>query len=192
MESQLTEEQIKSNQTKKLLLYFAMISMVMMFAGITSAVVVSSSRKDWLQDFQMPSTFWWSTLIIIISSVTFHAAWKFVKKNQHKKSTIQLLATFLLALGFVWLQFYGFEQIVKSGYYFTGSYSNITTTFIYIVVLLHLIHLAGGLLALIVVIINHLRQKYTPVKNIGMELALIFWHFLGILWILLFLFLYFN
>ncbi len=187
----LTEEQIKKNQTKKLLLYFSMVSMVMMFAGITSAVVVSSSRKDWLADFQFPASFWVSTLVILISSVTFQAAWHLVKKNKQSLATGQLFLTFLLAIAFFLLQLYGFQEIVNSGFYFTGSFSNVTTTFIYVVVILHLVHLLAGFIALTVIIINQLRKKYTPVQHIGIELGVIFWHFLGLLWLLLFLFLNF-
>lgn len=191
METPLNEIQLKSNQTKKLLLYFAMISMVMMFAGLTSAVIVSSSRRDWLQDFTLPSGFWWSTLVIIISSFTFHFAWKAVQKSNRKVTTQLLLVTLTLALAFVFLQFHGFNQIIASGFYFTGSNSTITTSFIYMIVLLHLLHLAGGVIAILIIIYNHFKQKYNATQHIGIELGSIFWHFLGILWILLFLFLYF-
>jgi cytochrome c oxidase subunit 3 len=191
METPLNEIQQKNNQTKKLLLYFAMISMVMMFAGLTSAVIVSSSRKDWLQDFTLPSAFWWSTLVIIISSFTFHFAWKGIQKGKREITTQLLLVTLALALTFILLQFQGFNQIIANGFYFTGSNSSITTSFIYMIVLLHLLHLAGGVIAILVIIYNHFKQKYNTTQHIGIELGSIFWHFLGILWILLFLFLYF-
>lgn len=191
METNTNEIQLRNNQTKKLLLYFAMISMVMMFAGLTSAVIVSSSRRDWLQDFTLPSGFWWSTLVIIISSFTFHFAWKAIQKSNRGLTTQLLLATLVLALTFVFLQFHGFNQIIASGFYFTGSNSTITTSFIYMIVLLHLLHLAGGVLAMLIIIYNHFKQKYNATQHIGIELGTIFWHFLGILWILLFLFLYF-
>ncbi|MFN3908805.1 MAG: heme-copper oxidase subunit III [Flavobacterium sp.] len=191
METPLNEIQLRNNQTKKLLLYFAMISMVMMFAGLTSAVIVSSSRRDWLQDFTLPSAFWWSTLVIIISSFTFHFAWKGIQKSNRGITTQLLLLTLALALAFVLLQFQGFNQIIANGFYFTGSNSTITTSFIYMIVLLHLLHLAGGVIAILIIIYNHFKQKYNATQHIGIELGSIFWHFLGILWILLFLFLYF-
>jgi len=191
METPLNEIQIRNNQTKKLLLYFAMISMVMMFAGLTSAVIVSSSRRDWLQDFTLPSAFWWSTLVIIISSFTFHFAWKGIQKGNRGITTQLLLLTLALALAFVLLQFQGFNQIIANGFYFTGSNSTITTSFVYMIVLLHLLHLAGGVIAILIIIYNHFKQKYNTTQHIGIELGSIFWHFLGILWILLFLFLYF-
>jgi cytochrome c oxidase subunit 3 len=98
-----------------------------------------------------------------------------------------------LALGivFVDLQFRSFSEIIASGYYFTGSESTITTSFIYVVVLLHLAHLTAGLIVLLVVIYNHFKQRYKKGQMLGIELGATFWHFLDALWIYLFVFLYF-
>ncbi|MBN8565400.1 MAG: cytochrome c oxidase subunit 3 [Flavobacteriales bacterium] len=178
-------------QSYKLLLWFAMISMVMMFAGLTSAYVVSTSRKDWLKEFDMPIAFVWSTILIIISSVTIHLALSFIKKNDKAKTSLLLWVTLLLGIGFVFTQFLGFGQIIENGYFFTGSESNVTTSFLYIIVIMHLAHLFGGLIALLIVIYNHYKQKYNSTQTLGIELAAMFWHFLDFLWILLFLFFYF-
>jgi len=102
-----------------------------------------------------------------------------------------LVGTFLLGAVFVWLQFIGFSQIIANGYFFTGSESTITTSFIYLVVLMHLAHVFAGLIAILVVIYNHFKQKYNNGKTLGIELAATFWHFVDVLWIYLFLFLYF-
>lgn len=182
------EHQQRKAQSYKLLLWFAMISMVMMFAGLTSAYVVSSSRKDWLQDFTMPSAFYISSLMIILSSITFWWARKEMKKGIRSTTTYALLITLALGIAFVYLQFAGFGQIIDAGYFFTGSESTVTTSFLYVVVILHLAHLFGGMIALLVVIYNHFKQKYNATQTLGIELAELFWHFLGILWILLFLF----
>jgi cytochrome c oxidase subunit 3 len=101
------------------------------------------------------------------------------------------LATLALGISFVVLQFVGFGQIVANGYYFTGSASSITTTFLYIVVLVHLIHLAGGMISLLIIIYNHFKQKYNSTQTLGIELGAMYWHFLDFLWVYLFLFLYF-
>ena len=185
------EHSNRKGQSYQLLLWFAMISMVMMFAGLTSAYVVSSSRKDWLIDFEMPNAFILSTLAIILSSITFHLAGKAIKQNNRKLTSIWLFATLGLGVLFVVLQFLGFNQIIENGYFFTGSESNVTTSFLYIVVILHLAHLFGGLIALLIIIYNHFKQKYNSTQSLGIELGAMFWHFLDILWILLFLFFYF-
>ncbi len=186
-----TEYELRSARSYKLLLLFAMISMTMMFAGITSAFVVSKSRADWLKDFQLPNAFYWSTLLIIFSSVTFHLAKKAIKKDDINTTTKYLLVTLASGIGFVVLQFVGFGQIVANGYYFTGAASSITTTFLYIVTVVHLLHLAGGLISLLIIIYNHFKQKYNSTQTLGIELGAMYWHFLDILWVYLFLFLYF-
>lgn len=191
MEMTVQEHSERKGQSYKLLLWFAMISMVMMFAGLTSAYVVSTSRKDWLKDFEMPFAFVLSTLVILLSSFTFHLAGKSIKVNNRSLTTTWLLTTFGLGILFVILQFQGFNQIIENGYFFTGSESNVTTSFLYIIVILHLAHLFGGLIALIIVIYNHFKQKYNSTQTLGIELGAMFWHFLDILWILLFLFFYF-
>ena len=185
------EHKSRSDRSYKLLLLFAMISMIMMFAGLTSAFVVSKSRADWLKDFQLPTAFFYSTVVIIGCSVTFHLAKKAIQKDNQQATTSFLLATLALGILFVVLQFVGFGQVVAQGYYFTGSESSITTTFLYIVTLVHLLHLAGGIISLLIIIYNHFKQKYNSTQTIGIELGAMYWHFLDILWVLLFLFLYF-
>ena len=185
------EYQSRTARSYKLLLLFAMISMTMMFAGLTSAFVVSKSRADWLKDFQLPTAFYFSTAVIIGCSLTFHFAKKAVQKNNRSATTTFLLATFALGIGFVILQFVGFGQIVANGFYFTGAESSITTTFLYIVTVVHLAHLAGGLISLLIIIYNHFKQKYNSTQTLGIELGAMYWHFLDLLWVYLFLFLYF-
>ena len=181
----------RSDRSYKLILLFAMVSMTMMFAGLTSAFVVSKSRVDWLKDFQLPLPFFFSTVVIIGCSLTFHLAKKAIQKDQRTAVTSYLLATLALGILFVLLQFAGFGEIVARGYYFTGSASSITTTFLYVVTVVHLVHLAGGLISLLIVIYNHFKQKYNSSQTLGIELGAMYWHFLDLLWVYLFLFLYF-
>jgi cytochrome c oxidase subunit 3 len=187
----INEHKERTSRSYKLILLFAMVSMFMMFAGLTSAFVVSKSRADWLKDFQIPTAFYLSTAVILSCSVTFHLAKKAVQKNNRNATTSFLLATLALGIGFVILQFVGFRQIVDSGYYFTGSASSITSTFLYVVTILHLAHLAGGLISLLIIIYNHFKQKYNSTQTLGIELGAMYWHFLDFLWVYLFLFLYF-
>jgi cytochrome c oxidase subunit 3 len=189
----MTSEEYKARTARsyKLILLFAMISMTMMFAGLTSAFVVSKSRADWLKDFQLPTAFFFSTAVIIACSVTFHLAKKAIQKDNRGATTSFLLATLALGILFVMLQFVGFGQIVDAGYYFTGSESTITTTFLYVITVAHLAHLAGGLISLLIIIYNHFKQKYNSTQTLGIELGAMYWHFLDLLWVYLFLFLFF-
>ena len=191
MSSSINEIKERNARSYKLILLFAMVSMFMMFAGLTSAFVVSKSRADWIDNFQLPSAFYFSTAAIIGCSITFHLAKKAIQKNNRNATTSFLLATFALGIVFVILQFVGFRQIVDSGYFFTGSASSITTTFLYIVTIVHLAHLAGGMISLLIIIYNHFKQKYNSTQTLGIELGAMYWHFLDFLWIYLFLFLYF-
>ena len=181
----------KVARAKKMMLWFGIISMVMMFAGLTSAYVVSKNRPDLISGFELPQSLYWSTMVIILSSITFIFAKKSIEKDNRKNGTMFLLATLLLGIIFVILQFQSFAEIISAGYYFTGSESTITTSFIYVVVLVHLAHLLAGLIVLLVVIYNHFKQRYHSGQMLGLELGATFWHFLDILWVYLFLFLYF-
>lgn len=185
------EEKERSDRSKKLLLLFGILSMFMMFAGLTSAYIVSASRKDWVHEMILPSAFTFSTIVIVMSSVTMHFAKLAIKRDDRKNTTLFLLGTLVLGLVFVFLQFEGFHQIIEMGYFFTGSASTITTTFLYMLVILHMVHLFAGVISLLIIIYNHFKQKYNSSQTIGIELGAMFWHFLDLLWIFLFLFLYF-
>lgn len=191
MEMSLKEHNERNARSKKMLLWFAMISMFMMFAGLTSAYVVSSSRPDWVNNFVLPKAFIISTLIIVASSITFHMAKLTMKKGNREATTMWLLTTLVLGVGFVFAQFYGFREIIESGFFFTGPESTVTTSFVYIVTVVHMAHLFAGLIVLLVVIYNHFKQKYSASQTLGIELGAMFWHFLDILWVYLFLFFYF-
>lgn len=188
--TQGTKEE-KLNRAKKMMLWFGIISLVMSFAGWTSAFVVSSSRPDWLKDFKLPNAFIISTIVIVISSLTFLLAKKALKNANSKAAMTWLVLTFLLGLLFIYNQFSGFQQIIDLGYNFTGPTSNVTMSYIYLIAIVHILHVVVGLFCLLVVIYNHFKQKYTSTNMLGFELAATFWHFIDILWVYLFLFLYF-
>jgi cytochrome c oxidase subunit III len=185
----LSEEE-KIIRSKKMLLWFAIISMIMVFAGLTSAYIVSKSRPDW-KSLELPSSFYISTGVILFSSVTFHFAKKAIQKDNRSATTQMLLATLLLGILFVYFQINGFQQLLSIGLYPTGPTSSVTTSFLWLFVVVHFLHLAGGIISLLTVIYNHFKQKYNSTQTLGIELGAIFWHFLDFLWLYLFLFLYF-
>ncbi len=196
---------LKVSKAKKMMLWFGMISITMTFAGLTSAFIVSSSRPDWLDSFVLPNWFTISTVSIVFSSIFFQLAKfrldKYVRVSlpeniniyiERNNVNILLVLTILTAIVFIVSQFLGFNEIISLGYYFTGPESSVTTSYIYILVFLHLAHLFAGMIVLTVVISKFNKQKYEKNK-LGFELALIFWHFLGALWIYLFFFMkYFS
>ena len=203
--SNLESLQVKNNKAKKMMLWFGMISITMTFAGLTSAFIVSSSRPDWLESFVLPGWFTLSTISILLSSLFFQLA-KF-KLDQYirvslpeniniylEKNNVNIFLglTILSAIIFIVSQFLGFDEIISQGYYFTGPESSVTTSYIYVLVFVHLAHLFAGIIVLTVVTTRFNRKKYEKNK-LGFEMALIFWHFLGALWIYLFFFIkYFS
>ena len=195
--------EVKISKAKKMMLWFGMISITMTFAGLTSAFIVSSSRPDWLDSFVLPNWFTMSTVSIVLSSLFFQLAKfrldKYIRVSLPENINIYiernnvnslLVLTILTAVIFVVSQFLGFNEIISQGYYFTGPESSVTTSYVYILVFLHLAHLFAGMIVLTVVITKFNKQKYEKNK-LGFELALIFWHFLGALWIYLFFFIKF-
>lgn len=185
MKDSLTE---KNKRAKKMMLWFGMISMSMTFAGLTSAYVVSSSRSDWIEQIDLPFAFTISTFLLLLSSGTFYLALKNIKETLLKRAQTLLLITLVLALVFIYFQFQGFREIIEQGYYFTGAESSITTSYLYVLVLLHLAHLIAGIVIVLIVFYNSFREKYSKANTLGFELAVTFWHFLDILWLYLFLF----
>lgn len=181
----------KTGRAKKMMLWFGIISLVMSFAGWTSAFIVSSSRPDWLKDFQLPNAFIISTVVIVASSVSFLLAKQALKKDNRTGTMLWLVVTLVLGVVFIYNQFAGFQQIIELGYNFTGPTSNVTMSYVYVIAVMHILHVVAGLICLLVVIYNHFKQKYSSSNMLGFELAATFWHFVDILWVYLFLFLYF-
>ena len=190
-EQQLQEELTTAKKiSAKPMLWVSMISMVMFFAGLTSAYVISMKRDDWVS-FDLPQAFYVSTFLIVASSVSLFFSQNFLKNNKRQLSLLFVVITLLLGIGFVWQQYVGFNQLKSIGLFFTGPESTVSTSFIIGITFLHVLHLLAGVLVLLVVIYNHFKYKYKSDNMLGFELGEIFWHFVDILWIYLFFFFYF-
>ena len=187
LEKELTAGRKKS---AKPMLWVSMISMVMFFAGLTSAYVISMRRDDWVT-FDLPDAFYMSTILIILSSITISMSQRFIKKGKRELSIVLLIITFLLGIAFVWQQYAGFEDLRNSGLFFTGPTSTVSTSFIIGISLMHAFHVFAGIIVLLVVIYNHFKYRYKSDDLLGFELGAIFWHFVDVLWIYLFFFFYF-
>ena len=181
----------KQQRAKKMMLWFGIISLVMGFAGWTSAYIVSSKRKDWVASIELPSAFWLSTAVIVLSSLTYILARFALKSRKILLASRFSLITLALGIVFVFIQFNGFNQMVSAGYYFTGPTSSIKMSYIFLIAFVHLVHLFAGLISLTVVNYKLFRSKYSPENRLGFELGETFWHFLGVLWVYLVLFMFF-
>lgn len=189
-EQRNNEEFIAKKKSRKPLLFISMLSMTMMFVGLSSAYIVSknSSASIWTE-ITLPPAFLQATISIVLSSVLVYLATQKAKSGEFKKTTGLMLGGLLLGIVFTILQFVGFGQLVDLGHFAAGEQSSAATSYIYAIVLLHLAHMAGALISLIVVCIRLNLNKYTKDNMLGIELAGMFWHFLGFLWLYLYIFL---
>jgi cytochrome c oxidase subunit 3 len=181
----------KNARAKKMMLWFGMVSLLMGFAGWTSAYIVSSSREDWASDVALPQAFLYSTIVIILSSISYILAKKAVQKGQSRNATLFLWATLVLGVIFVALQFTGFSQMVAQGYYFTGPTSSIKVSYVFLIAMVHIVHVVAGMISLLVVLYNQSKGKYSREDYLGLTLGATFWHFLDLLWVYLVLFMTF-
>ncbi len=170
--------------TAKILLWIAMASMVMLFAGLTSAYIVRKNEGNWIE-FSLPKMFTISTITIIISSFIIQYAVYAIKKNLLNQVKIAVVTTLVLGIVFVFMQFYAWTVMVNNGIHFVGNPSG---SFIYVLSGMHILHLAGGIISMIVISVKSILEKYSPKNYLGLQLGAIFWHFLDILWVYLFVF----
>lgn len=186
--TQLDEETLHKKRTRKPLMIVGMVSIVMLFAGLTSAYIVRQADGNWLT-FDLPMPFFISTLLIVASSVSLWWAGRSAKKNDFQGITRGLGLTLLLAIGFIVSQFLGYNSLIDNELYFVNT--NVSVSFLYIITFAHLLHLLGGVIALLVSWAKSLKQKYNSENKLGLELTSMYWHFLDGLWIYLLLFLLF-
>lgn len=180
-------QEYKRKRVAKPLLWFAMMSIVMLFAGLTSAVIVRKGDGNWMQ-FELPETFLYSTIVIALSSITLIWANLSAKKDKFEVVKMGVGVTFVLGILFVVLQFMGYSQLVEREIFFTGTSQYASGSYLYIVSWVHLLHLVGGMISLAVVLFNAFRKKYSSKNLLGLQVSSTYWHFMGGIWIYLFIF----
>ncbi len=178
---------LKREKTFKQMLYFALVSLTMSFAGLTSAYIISRKREDWVS-FDLPKIFYISTLLILLSSVSFYFAKKAMQKENKAKTASLLITSLILGITFVICQYQGYLALTKAGLFFTGEQSNVASSLFDIVAFAHVTHVIIGLVVILVLLYNNAKEKYNATDMLGIKLGEIFWHFLGGLWLFLFLF----
>ena len=188
--TQGTDKQKKA-RSKKMMVVFLLFSLFMGFAGLTSAYLVSQKREDWLSTIELPKAFLYSTLVIALSSATYILAQRLLRKGEMQKTLFLLFGTLSLGIVFIVLQFNGFQELIGEGNFLTGPSANIKSSFIYVIAFAHIVHVVAGLISLGWVTTKQYLRKYTSEDHLGFQLGAIFWHFLGGLWLYLYLFMYF-
>jgi cytochrome c oxidase subunit III len=169
----------------KFTLWVAIGSILMMFAGLTSAYIVKRNQANW-QTFNLPIAFWYSTLIILLSSFTIMMALKSFKERAMSRYRMLMVATMVLGTLFIVLQVVGFQQLWAKGITLQG---NVSYSFLYVIVGLHGLHVVGGVIALIVMSLMAFSRKTRNYSAVPVELMSTYWHFVDILWLYLLVFL---
>lgn len=184
MNSAVTEQR-KKIHPHKFTMWVAIASIIMMFAGLTSAYIVKRDQPGWTS-FTMPMLFWYSTAVLLVSSLTIQLSLKYFKERAMIKYRRMLTVTFLLGVLFIVMQILGFKQLWNTGIQLNGSGAG---QFMYIIFGLHAIHVLGGVITLLVLFLKGMSRSTIKSYNaVPIEVASTYWHFVDILWVYLFIF----
>ena len=171
----------------KFTLWVAIGSIVMMFAALTSAYIVKKSQANWLE-FDLPGIFWYSTATILLSSVTIHLALKAFKAREMGRYRLLITITAVLGVLFISLQYLGFRDLEARNIALVGPKSNSAASFLLVITGLHMVHVLGGVIALLVIFFRAYSARMKNYSPLPIELAATYWHFVDVLWIYLFIF----
>jgi cytochrome c oxidase subunit 3 len=171
----------------KFTLWVAMGSIVMMFAGLTSAYIVKKNQSNWLE-FNLPIIFWYSTGIILLSSLTIQLAAKSFKAREMGKYRTLITLTAVLGLVFLAMQVWGFMDLESRDIALTGSKSNSAASFLLVITGLHMLHVLGGVIAIFIIFARAYASRVKNYSSLPIEMAATYWHFVDVLWIYLFIF----
>jgi cytochrome c oxidase subunit 3 len=173
------------------MLWLLIVSIVMMFAAFTSAYIVRREEGNWLE-FDLPAILLINTVVLVVSSACMQWAYMAAKKDNLNQVKIALVLTIVAGTAFLIGQWEGWGELVRNNVYFGGATANPSGSFLYVLTGVHAFHLVTGLIFLIIVVISAFRYRVHS-KNLNrIELCTIYWHFLGALWIYLYVFLVLN
>ena len=182
-------EETLSVNPRKFILWLFIVSILMLFASFTSAYLVRRAEGNWLE-FTVPVVFGYSTVVLVLSSITMHLAYLAAKKDNFNALRIAISITFALGLAFLYMQFQGWIELVRNNVFFVG---NPAGSFIYVFTGMHAFHLISGLLGLVFALVAAFRLRIHAKSLEQVQIAATYWHFLDILWIYLYFFLlYFH
>jgi len=176
--------QQKKIHPHKFTMWVAIGSILMMFAGLTSAFIVKSNQTGWTP-VVMPKIFWISAAAIVLSSITVQMALRSFRQREMNQYRLLIGLTCILGIVFVLLQWAGFQQLWAQKISFKGSGAG---QFLYVIFGLHALHVIGGVVALMVMFIKAFVGKIKLYSSVPVEVVATYWHFVDILWIYLLVF----
>lgn len=181
-------KQRKKIHPHKFTLWVAIASIIMMFAGLTSAYIVKGSMPGWVS-VTLPKLFYISTAVMLLSSFTMQMAVKSFRERNMRQYRSFITATTVLGAAFVIMQIIAFRQLYAAGVKMEGSNAG---QFLYIIFGLHAVHVIGGVIALLVMFLKAFSSKFRSYNPIPVEVAATYWHFVDLLWVYLFVFFLFK
>lgn len=192
-----TQPQIMENQ--RLLLWCFMVASILSFGALTSAYIIRIAQGNWLK-FEIPGIFTANCLVVIASSACMIYAYQMAKTDELERLKYSLWATFAFGVLFLILQVMGWNQLNSHDIYFSPKRSDngdltplISGSFFFAITAVHFVHIIAGLIFLLIVIVKAYKWQVHKKNMLTLSLASTFWHFVGILWIYLYLFLkYWN
>lgn len=175
--------------------WLLIVASVMLFLAFGSAYLVHKgdgmANNAWLE-FELPVQFWISAIIVAVSSVFMQLAYKAAKNDDVYRIPALLTITLICGIGFCISQFFGWLNLIDRGLYLSNKEAGeISASFIYVISAVHFLHIIGGLVLLTVGIVRASTLKIHKKNLVFINICKTYWHFLGLLWILLILFLYF-
>lgn len=188
MMATVSDQQRKRIHPHMFSLWVGMASILMMFAGFTSAYIVKrSDGNNWLE-FTLPPVFWYSTAVILLSSLTIYLATKAFKDRNMARYRTLITITAALGVLFAVLQWSGFEYLQSHGVQLIGSNSNASASFLGVITGVHILHVLGGVVVLIVMFVRAFNSRTKNYSSVPIEVASTYWHFVDAIWIYLFVF----
>jgi cytochrome c oxidase subunit III len=184
LELNLVVDQKNKIHPHKFILWVAIGSIIMMFAGLTSAYIVKREQPGWTS-YTTPIAFYYSSAVMLISSLTIFLAGKSFRERRMVRYKKMVLATTILGLVFILLQWLGFRHLWVTGTTLHGSGAG---QFFYIIAGLHAAHVLGGIIALLTLYVRARNARIRSYNVVPVDVVSTYWHFVDLLWIYLFIF----
>lgn len=177
---------------KKFSLWLLCLGILMLFAGLTSAYIVRRGDGNWF-DFALPNVFLYSTILVLLSSASMIFAFRSAKSDNLAGVKIGLFTTIILGIGFVISQYYGWKAMATDDLHFVDPKNGdrVSASFLIAIAAVHLVHIIAGIFFLISVFTKALQSKVHKKNLLSIDMCNTYWHFVGLLWVYLYLFLYF-
>lgn len=179
----------------KFSLWLFIVSIILFFGGVTSGYIVSKGievdKNIWLF-FNLPSIFWYNSAVLLISSVTVQWGVWMANKGDFSRAKLGVMLTFILGAFFLIGQIVAWEQLHDNHVVFGGAASYTSGNYLYVLTGAHWVHIIAGLVFAGIIWFRTVKGHYVNGETVGYENLATFWHFLGLLWIYLFIFLLVN